>query len=158
MTPRQIIVPESLRKEVLADLHGGALGGHLGIDKTLARLKERFYWPGHYTDVQDWCRKCGSCASRKSPVPKARTPLHSVKTGYPLQLVAMNIVGPFPESPAGNTHILVVADYFTRWTEAYAIPNQEATTVAKKLTDEFFFRFSPPPRAVAFRPGTQFRV
>ena len=28
--------------------------------------------------------------------------------------------------------------------EAYPIPNQEATTVAKKLTEEFFFRFSPP--------------
>ena len=60
-----------------------------------------------------------------------------------MQLVAMDIVGPFPESPAGNTHILVVADYFTRWMEAYPIPNQEATTVAGKLTDEFFFRFSP---------------
>lgn len=43
-----------------------------------------------------------------------------------------------------ETYILVVGDYFTRWMEAYPIPNQEATTVAKKLTDEFFFRFSPP--------------
>ena len=139
----QTIVPEALRKEVLADLHEGALGGHLGADKTLARLKERFYWPGHFNDVRDWCRNCSTCASRKSPVPKGRAPLKSVETGYPMQLVAMDIVGPFPESPAGNTHILVVADYFTRWTEAYPIPNQEATTVAGKLTDEFFFRFSP---------------
>ena len=67
-----------------------------------------------------------------------------MKTGYLLQLVAMDILGPFPESEAGNSYILVVTDYFTRWTEAYPIPNQEATTVAKKLTDEFFFRFSPP--------------
>ena len=43
-------------------------------------------------------------------------------------MVAMDIVGPFPESPAGNTHILVIADYFKRWTEAYALPNQEATS------------------------------
>lgn len=62
-------------------------------------------------------------------------------TGYPLQMVAMDIVGPFPESQAGNTYILVVADYFTRWTEAYPLPNQEATTVAKKLVDEFFLHF-----------------
>ena len=41
-------------------------------------------------------------------------------------------------------HILVVADYFIRWTEAYPIPNQEATTITSKLTDEFFFCFSPP--------------
>lgn len=45
---------------------------------------------------------------------------------------------------SGNKYILVLADYFTRWTEAYPIPDQEASTVAKKLTDEFFFRFSPP--------------
>ena len=140
----QIVVPEALRNEVLYDLHEGALGGHFGVDKTLGRLKERFYWPGHHNDVCDWCQKCGPCASRKNPAPKARAPLQSIETGYPLQLVAMDIVGPFPESPAGNTHILVVADYFTRWMEAYAIPNQEATTVARKLTDEFFFRFSPP--------------
>ena len=115
----------------------------MGADKRLARLKGRFYWPGHFNDVSDWCQNCGTCASRKSPVPKGRAPLKSVETGYPMQLVAMDIVGPFPESPAGKTHILVVADYFTRWTEAYPIPNQEATTVAGKLTDEFFFRFSP---------------
>ncbi len=140
----QAVVPAALREEVLTDLHEGALGGHLGVDKTLARLKERFYWPGHHNDVRDWCQNCVTCASRKCPAPKAHAPLKSIQTGYPLQLVAMDIVGPFPESPAGNTHILVVADYFTRWTEAYPIPNQEATTVARILTDEFFFRFSPP--------------
>ena len=31
-----------------------------------------------------------------------------------------------------------------RWTEAYPIPNQEATNVARKLTDEFIFRYSVP--------------
>ena len=35
-------------------------------------------------------------------------------------------------------------DYFTRWAEAYAIQNQEATTVADKLVSNFFLRFSPP--------------
>ena len=81
--------------------------------------------------------------ARASP-PKTHAPLTSIKVGYPMQFVAMDIVGAFPESPAGNTHILVVADYFTRWTEAYPIPNQEATTVASKLTDDFFPCVSPP--------------
>ena len=114
------------------------------MDKTLARLKERFYWPGHHNDVRDWCQNCGTCASRKNPAPNACAPLKSITVGYPMQLVAMDILGPLPESPTGKTHILVVADYFTKWTEAYAIPNQEATTVTQKLTNEFFFRFSPP--------------
>ena len=140
----QVLIPHALREEVLSNMHESPLAGHLGVDKTLARLRERFYWPGYHDDVKDWCNRCASCAARKNPVPTTRAPLQSIKTGYPLQLVAMDIMGPFPESEAGNTHILVVADYFTRWTEAYAIPNQEAVTVAKKLTEEFFLRFSPP--------------
>ena len=120
------------------------MGGHLGADKTLGRLKERFYWPGHYNAGRDWCPNCGLCASRKTPTPKGRAPLKPLVTSYPLQLVAMDIVGPFPESVAGNSYILVVADYFTRYVEAYAIPNQEAVTVVNKLVEEFFFRFSPP--------------
>lgn len=119
----QLVVPKARQAEVLKDLHDGVLAGHLGVEKMLARLKERFYWPGHFNDVQDWCRNCAICTSRKTPAPKARAPLQSIKTGYPLQMVATDILGPFPESPAGNNYILVVADYFTRWAEAYAIPN-----------------------------------
>jgi transposase InsO family protein len=61
-----------------------------------------------------------------------------------MQLVAVDIMGPLLESKEGNSYILVVADYFTRWSEAFAIPNQEASTVAQLLTDKVFFRFSPP--------------
>ena len=140
----QVVIPSTLREEVLTDLHEGAGGGHLGTDKTFGRVRERFYWPGYYEDVREWCRSCGTCAQRKSPTTKPRAQLEPIVTSYPLQLVAVDILGPLPESPAGNSYVLVVADYFTRYTEAYAIPNQEATTVANKLVDEFFFRFSPP--------------
>jgi hypothetical protein len=49
----QIIVPSALRQEVLVELHAGVGSGHLGMDKTLARLRERFYWPGQFNDVRD---------------------------------------------------------------------------------------------------------
>ena len=61
-----------------------------------------------------------------------------------MQLVAVDILGPFPTSSSGNSYILTVGDYFTRWMEAYPLPNQEGRTVAEKLTNEFFLRFSPP--------------
>ena len=63
-----------------------------------------------------------------------------------MQVVAVDIMGPLPdlESETGNKYVFVASDYFTTWTEVYAIPHQEATTVAQKLTDEMFCRFSPP--------------
>ena len=47
-----------------------------------------------------------------------------------MQVVAIDILGPLPESDAGNNYILVAGDYFTRWVEA--------TTVVR------FCRYSPP--------------
>ena len=48
------------------------------------------------------------------------------------------ILGPLPDDPdCGNKYVLIIGDYFSRWTEAYAIPNQEATTVVRVLVEEF---------------------
>ena len=66
----------------------------------------------------------------------------------------MDILGPLPQSPHKNSYVLVVSDYFTRWNEAYALPNQEAEMVAHKLVDEFF-RFSVPEQ-LHFDQGRQF--
>ena len=84
------------------------------------------------------------CATRKSAPKKNRAPLQRIKTCYPMQIVAVDILGPPPESEAGNSYILVAGDYFIKWMEAYAIPTQETTTIVKKLVDEMFCRFSPP--------------
>ena len=102
----------------------------------LRQLKERFYWPGMYEDVKNWCQTCPTCVTKKSPVPKGRAPMQTFRAGYPMQVIAVDITGPFPESEAGNTYVLVVGDYFTKWMEAIPIPDQEATTVAAKLVDE----------------------
>ena len=68
----------------------------------------------------------------------------TVTAEYPTQVIAVDLVGLLPETPNGNTYILVVDDYFTCWMEALPIPNQEATTVESKLADEIFLCFSIP--------------
>jgi hypothetical protein len=35
----------------------------------------------------------------------------------------------------GETYLLIAMDYFTKWSEIYAIPNQEASTVADGLVN-----------------------
>ena len=56
----------------------------------------------------------------------------------------MDIMGPLPETPRGNRYILVVGDYFTKWTEAYPLPDMEALSIAKVLVNEFICRFGVP--------------
>ena len=153
----QLVVPSVYRNEILQELHSGIMEGHLGQNKTLSRLKEHFYWPGHWSDVNQWFRTYATCASRKTPTPKLKAHLYPVKAGYPMQIVATDILGPLPLTCNGNSYPLVATDYFTRWVEAYPIPNQEAVTVANKLTQEFFFHFSLPEQLHSDQ-GRQFEL
>ena len=64
--------------------------------------------------------------------------------GSPMERIAIDVLGPLPITETGNKYILIVADYFTKWVEAYPMPNQEATTVAELLVREFICRFGVP--------------
>ena len=66
-TTKQMVTPKCLHQSILESLHAGIVGGHLGQAKTLNKLKMRFYWPGHYRDVDEWCHTCPTCATRKTP-------------------------------------------------------------------------------------------
>ena len=63
----QIVLPEMLQREVFQQLHSSPTAGHLGITKTLSRVRERFYWARNHRDIEDWCRSCDLCASKKGP-------------------------------------------------------------------------------------------
>jgi hypothetical protein len=41
----QIVLPRRKEKDVLTELHGGSSGGHLGDNKTLNKVRQRYYWP-----------------------------------------------------------------------------------------------------------------
>ena len=58
--------------------------------------------------------------------------------------VATDVLGPLPETERGNKYILIEMDYFSKWPEAYALPNQEAVNVADVLVPQFFTRFGVP--------------
>ena len=139
-----LVVPRCLVNDVLTSLHDSPTSGHLGITKTLAKVRERFYWPGQRQDVEEWLMKCEKCATGKGAKKGNRAPLVSCPPGYPMERIAIDILGPLPESSKGNKYIMVVGDYLSKWTESYAIPNQEARTVAQKLVDEFICRFGTP--------------
>ena len=58
-----------------------------------------------------------------------------------MERVALDVMGPLPRTKRGNKYILVIGDYFSKWIEAYALPNQEAKTVADMMTREFIARY-----------------
>ncbi|KRY07365.1 hypothetical protein T12_11036 [Trichinella patagoniensis] len=64
-------IPDPLQR-----VHDSPEAGHLGLEKTLERLRRRFYWPSQREYVEDWCASCDDCAQKKicmSSKPKARS-------------------------------------------------------------------------------------
>jgi len=54
----RIVVPSTLRSQVLQLAHEIPAAGHLGIRKTHARLQPHFYWPRMLKDVTHFCKLC----------------------------------------------------------------------------------------------------
>ena len=140
----QLVVPRSLKDTVLESLHCGLTAGHLGVKKTISKVKKSFYWYRMKESIRTWIKNCTVCGARKSPNKKLKSTPQNYSVGAPMDRVATDILGPFPQSSSGNRYILLVGDYFTRWIEAYAIPEFSAKTVAEKLVYEFFSRFGSP--------------
>ena len=122
-------------------------GGHFGVNKTLSKVRERFYWISSRQDVEAWCRKCKTYAATKGPETRSRGQLKQYNVGAPFERIAIDIAGQFPvtkDGMDGNKYILVAMDYFSKWPEAYAIRNQEAVTVTQVLVDNLICRIGVP--------------
>ena len=74
---------------------------------------------------------------------------------FPMERIVIDILGELPETPRGNKYIVVIGDYFTKWTEALPIPNMEACTVAKVLVENVHCRFGIP-QVIHSDQGRQF--
>ncbi|CAK1577916.1 unnamed protein product [Parnassius mnemosyne] len=88
--------------------------------------------------------QCTSCATVKEPPARSRGALKLYNVGAPSERIAIDVAGPFPESESGNKYFMGVMNYFTKWPEVFAIPNQETSTVADKLVHEVFYGFGAP--------------
>ena len=69
--------------------------------------------------------------------------------GAPWERVGIDLTGKHPRSRRGNYYILTYIDYFTKWAEAYPIPNKEASTVCRLLVEEIFPRYGVPLQVIS---------
>ena len=118
--------------------------GHLGRDRSLELLRERFYWVGMQKSVVDYIAQCDRCIRRKD-YHSPRAPLVNTQTSQPIELVCIDFLKLEP-SKGGIENVLVVTDHFTKYALAYPTRNQTASTTAKVLFDNFFVHYGFPHR------------
>ena len=143
----KLLVPARLRKDILQLCHDSTLAGHLGIKKTLSRIRRRFHWPGLKRDVKVHIEACPTCALSKLPAKRYRAAMADFRVGAPMDRLGIDILGPLPQTTQGNRCLLVIVDYFTRWVEVFPLPDQTAKIIAHSLVHDFVCSIGDPYRS-----------
>ena len=138
---RQLVLPKKFQQVALNHVHDKM--GHLGRDRSLELLRERYFWVVMYKSVVDHVTHCNRCIRRKELHPP-RAPLVNTTTTQPLELVCMDFLKLEPSR--GVENILVVTDHFTKYSQAYPTRNQTARTTAKVLFENYFVHYEFPKR------------
>ena len=60
-TCKQLVLPQQCRQQVLRLAHDVPMAGHMGVARTKDRILQRYYWPGIFTEVSNYCRSCEVC-------------------------------------------------------------------------------------------------
>ena len=147
-----MVLPESFRKRVLTMAHERS--GHLGARKVKALLKQRFIWPGMgqhviaHTRSCEVCQRCSKTKARKVPL------IEREVLSEPFEVLAFDLVGPFPKGKGGFQYVLTAICMSSRWPEAIPLKTITARAVATGMV-EIFSRTGIPLQLLTDQ-GSQF--
>ncbi|GMF57178.1 unnamed protein product [Phytophthora fragariaefolia] len=87
----RLVIPDSLRSDMLHYAHEDFQGGHQGITRTYEKLRSEFYWPGMYADVEHYVKECVDCASGKGRPPNEGPSPGNIEPRRPFEVVSMDL-------------------------------------------------------------------
>ena len=148
---RQLALPGPCREDVLLSFHDShAGGGHLGVQKTFAAIRERYYFPGMYQIIHDYVTTCDLCQRMKVKRKRQPPPLTPMPIADVFSRWHMDILGPLPKAK-GYQYVLLLVNSFSRWCEAFPLETHDAKTVASVLYNEIICRYGAPRILVSDR-------
>ena len=104
--------------------------------------------------MQRWARTCARCQASKIhrhiKAPCATFP----PVQHRFEHIHVDIVGPLPSS-LRSTHLLTVFDRFTRWPEAFPLPETSTLMLTRVLLHGWITRFGTPS-VIMSDQGSQF--
>lgn len=146
-------VSTSMRKSIMVKYHD--LSGHFGVDRTVAKIQEKYYFPRMERYVKYHINCCPECLLYKIPRGKRPGELHPILPGkIPFEEVNVDHTGPFVQSKRGNNHVLVIIDNLTKFVKIYAVKNT-STKAFLKCFNMFVLEFGLPKKIISNK-GTCF--
>lgn len=125
---------------------------HFGENKTIERIKSKYYWKRIDKDEVDYIKTCETCQQNKHSRTRPREEAITPDTpDNPNDKIALDIIGPFPIQPfnprSTNQYLLLIP-----------LDNQKAETIIDKLIHHYIYIFSSARQTCLNRSGTKFRM
>jgi transposase InsO family protein len=136
----KLCVPSEYRRLVIEECHDALWSGaHMGRDKTITKIKDKYTFPGIHDYVDLWISTCPTCQENKRRHPSGEAvPLGVIEASRPGDLLCIDIWDPCVRSTRGFEYILTVVDGFSKFAYAIPIRNKSAKAVAEALVEKVF--------------------
>ena len=123
-----IVIPESCEVEILQLFHDNITNCHPGVQISVARCRQYFYWPKMEEEFKLYIQACMRCNEMKQPQKYLKAPLkHLFFHCFNDALIADHVI---PEvegrTPRGNRYILTLTDAWSNYVVAVAVKSQTA--------------------------------
>lgn len=122
----QVIVPASLRPELLQKIHKA----HQGADSSIRRARESVYWPGMQAAIRQTCSTCGVCSQYLSERPQEPMQSHAIPS-RPWERVSADLF------QLNGSNYLVLVDHYSDYIELEPLKNTSAVAVIRALKRNF---------------------
>ena len=149
----QIILPKTLRMQVLLLAHYPRLAGHPGGSRMYQTLRRTFYWPSMALGAYHTVRQCSSCTRERITLRKDATYFSLFPAQAPLEYVAIDILGPLPKTTNGHRCLLCITDRYSKMVRNIPLKNITAATVAKAFCEHWVFQYGPPAHLLSDNGG-----
>lgn len=139
----KIIPSPEARAAILKVCHDDSM--HIGMEKTLEKVRQNYYWPKMVSQIRAYIRKCPVCKEIKPPNASTTPPMGDMRVpSRPWEIIAIDYIGPLPRSKTGNQYVLVALDLFSKWVQLHPFAKISSKTLCMELTRHWFHRNSVP--------------
>jgi len=152
----QVFVPTHMRYGVTIREHYPLQAGHPGANKMYTSMRRWFYCESMVVDVYAFVANCTQCARNRVGKRRKTNYLKTFPPTKPLTNLCKDLLGPLPRTAAGNEHLLVMVDRFSKITRAIPLQWIGAKTIAAAVLDNWVAAFGPPATVFSDN-GLQFR-
>ena len=148
-----VVVPGKIQGKVLLAAYENL--GHMGINKTYAFLRQRYFWPGMKKQIAHHICTCGQCVPENLRAPPY-VPGTLTVPSQPMYHLYMDLIGQFSTTENGNNYCLTACWAFTDYLFCIPIPNKEATTVVNAYLKHIYSEFEGSKVLISDN-GTEFK-